>query len=120
MTAEELWFQRGREEMVTASTCNDAGGAVSHPLALIPTFLPGRGPLGPPCRFLFRFELLKNCLYYKSLASPVCCQQSAADGLLPGLWPDCRHAASLPYASVDEAIHANVHNHTERQEREQY
>jgi len=29
--------------MVTASTCNSAGGAVSHLLALIPMFLPGRG-----------------------------------------------------------------------------
>ncbi len=46
--------------MVTASTCNCAGGAVSHPLAFIPRFLPGRGLRARLAGSSFIAKLLAN------------------------------------------------------------
>ena len=115
--------------MVTASTSNAAGGAVSHPFALIPRFLPGRSSLRLPGRFMCVAKLVCTS-YREDRNGPQTCWRRQPLCALLAFYAYCRPAQrvaeSLPFAPlpigfdlVYEAVHTNVHDHAQRQERKQ-
>ncbi len=104
-TAEGLGFERGREKMVTAQTSNGAGGAVSHPLALIPGFLPGRSLFGPPGRFYFvsNYKQLAILLPGKLLKASQTAQEQLGSHTLRTELPPHGAPAELCFVVPNEA-----------------